>query len=1164
MKNKISLLFILFVSANFLFAQQSRNGISYQALILDSDIEELPGVNNVQSPLVNTQICLAFTILDAFGNEEYREYVVTTTDSFGMVNEIIGTGQQVSFNGWNDIVWTADSKSLMVELDKTGSCTGFELISNEVLTAVPFALYSPGSGVQGIDGKSAYEIWLDLGNTGTEQDFIDSLIGDDGDAGDAGDVGDSAYEVWLALGNTGTEQDFIDSLKGVDGTQGVDGISAYDVWLALGNTGTEQDFIDSLKGDDGEDGDDFAFELPDGTDNGDYLQWIWNGTSWDITVTTPDDTTIILISSSGTNNQSVCANVPIEPISYSFSEQVTGVTVIGLPTGLTFELANNELVISGQITQQLLQTSTFEYQVQVPQSNGPNRVAYGKITFEPAPQILLDLGEQNLSSCLLEPIEPVEYLIENSQSSATITGLPSGITSTIVGNRIIIQGTPDSTLISGSSYSYTIETDPGTCTAVSITGTLSFNDCSTCYPTAEAGADTTICSGDIFQISGNVGNATNIFWTTSGNGTFDNPNSPNPKYVPTNQDFNAGSVTLTVKAQNDSCGSLEELEDSMVLSISDCSSIDVTLINNIEAIVFANDVTFGAEIVTDNIQNIASAGLCYNTSGGATTSDPKVEQAYYDGGFWKEVPPVFELDLVGVPVDSLFVRPFVTTIGGDTVYGNQIAIANEDPNRNHIYNFSTESGDFSPENYTINTTSEITFQNIISLNRINWSYSSPNYSDIVIVNFPNLDRINGDFKLSYEFSLREFNAPKLREIRGRLFLSYNNIEKFLLPSLIKLSEWSSSSSQIFANEKLVDLDLTNLEHKFYSFEIFQNKSLKNLVFEKFHSCTNNSNNPGWFSIHDNENLQTISFLSLEDFTAEIHIRNNINLESISFSNFKHHNAGAINISENYSLDEIIFSSLESSLNASISINNCHSIKNLDFPSLNNFNYISIYSNSQMNILNFPELQIIHSYFGVENNSSLNQLQAPKLISTGDKVYNNHSFGLSSNPLLSTIDFTSLHKVYTSMTISENSQLDLNDFPCNLFVLVNDGLDCTFGDINVSNNLDDSYCFQDPNLIPPIDIQSTDAYNVTSDAAIVDTTIISFTKMKSRGLVWGTSPNPTVPLICEDVCSENGSLNGDYTSYLYNLQPNTTYYFRAYGEDCNGVYYGNELTLTTPP
>ena len=29
--------------------------------------------------------------------------------------------------------------------------------------------------VRGIDGKSAYEIWLEQGNTGTEQDFLDSL-----------------------------------------------------------------------------------------------------------------------------------------------------------------------------------------------------------------------------------------------------------------------------------------------------------------------------------------------------------------------------------------------------------------------------------------------------------------------------------------------------------------------------------------------------------------------------------------------------------------------------------------------------------------------------------------------------------------------------------------------------------------------------------------------------------------------------------------------------------------------------------------------------------------------------------------------------------------------------------------------------------------------------
>lgn len=1135
MKNKISLLLILFASANFLFAQQSRNGISYQALILDTNVEELPGVNNVQSPLVNTQICLAFTVLDAFGNEEYKEYVVTTTDLFGMVSEVIGTGQQVSFNGWNDIAWTSDSKSLMVELDKTGSCTGFELISNEVLTAVPFALYSPGSGVQGIDGKSAYEIWLDLGNTGTEQDFIDSLIGDDGDPGDPGDDGDSAYEVWLALGNTGTEQDF----------------------------------IDSLKGEDGEDGDDFAFELPDGVENGDYLQWIWNGTSWDITVITPDDTSIILISSSGTNNQSVCANVEIEPIVYSFSEIVSGVTVIGLPSGLNFELTNNELIISGEITQQLLQTSTFEYQVQVPQSNGPNRVAYGRITFDPAPQIILDVGEQNMSACLLEPIDPIEYLIENSQNSATVTGLPPGISSSIVGNRIIISGTPDSSLIDGSSATYTIETPPGTCDAVSITGIISFTDCSTCYPTAEAGADATICSGEIFQIAGNVGNATNIYWTTSGNGTFDNPNSPNPKYVPTNEDFSSGSVTLTVRAQNDSCGSLEELEDSMLLSISDCSSIDVTLINNIEAIVFANDVTFGAEIVTDNIQNIASAGLCYNTSGGATTSDPKVEQAYYDGGFWKEVPPVFELDLVGVPVDSLFVRPFVTTIGGDTVYGNQIAIANEDPNRNHIYNFSTESGNFSPENYTITTTSEITFQNIITLNNLNWEYGSPNYSNIVVVNFPSLDRINDDLKLYYEYSLREFNAPKLREIGDKIEIQNNNLEKFLLPKLESIRR----GGFIRFNENLNELNLESYKGGNFStdcrIEISGNNSLLTLNLENFYTTRSGNGYTGFLIINENHSLKTINFDTNLDLESSIEIYNNQSLEEINFTSLTNVNTGYININEP-NLKKINFNSLVSSRSSkefsywsepSIFIYQNTLLEEINMPILEDFYKISIENNESLPEIIFSELATVHKNITIRNNVNLSKIHMPKLETTGGKVYNSQSLSIYSNQTLNDINFDSLHKVYTSLTLENNQQLDLNDFPCNLFVLVNDGLDCNFGDINVSNNLDDTYCFQDPSLIPPIDIQTVAAFNISSEQAQSGGTITSFTKMKSRGVVWSTSPNPTIE---NDFFSENGSLNGSYDSYMYNLQPDTTYYFRAYGEDCNGVFYGNELQFTTLP
>ncbi|MDA3866653.1 MAG: carboxypeptidase-like regulatory domain-containing protein, partial [Salinivirgaceae bacterium] len=115
------------------------------------------------------------------------------------------------------------------------------------LLSVPFANYA----FSGNAGASAYEVWLGLGNIGTEDNFINSLTGPDGEQGEPGI---SAYEEWLALGNTGTETDFLNSLTGTDGEPGVDGLSAYDVWLSLGNTGTEEEFINSLTGPEGAQG----------------------------------------------------------------------------------------------------------------------------------------------------------------------------------------------------------------------------------------------------------------------------------------------------------------------------------------------------------------------------------------------------------------------------------------------------------------------------------------------------------------------------------------------------------------------------------------------------------------------------------------------------------------------------------------------------------------------------------------------------------------------------------------------------------------------------------------------------------------------------------------------------------------------------------------------
>ncbi len=94
-------------------------------------------------------------------------------------------------------------------------------------------------GNDGEDGKSAYQLWLDEGNSGTVQDFFLSL---------RGPGGFSAYQIWLDQGNVGNESEFLDSLVGPTGP------SLYQVWLDAGNVGTEQDFLDTITGIPGQDG----------------------------------------------------------------------------------------------------------------------------------------------------------------------------------------------------------------------------------------------------------------------------------------------------------------------------------------------------------------------------------------------------------------------------------------------------------------------------------------------------------------------------------------------------------------------------------------------------------------------------------------------------------------------------------------------------------------------------------------------------------------------------------------------------------------------------------------------------------------------------------------------------------------------------------------------
>ena len=142
---KILIYIFFFLSATSLFSQ--RTGISYQALILNPSGEDLPGVNNSRSPLINTKICLEFTIVDNRSVEEYSETQTITTDSYGMVNLIIGDGSQVGgyANSWDGGLWDGELKRLKIDLDPSSSCSNFKTISNQEITSVPFALFAPPS-----------------------------------------------------------------------------------------------------------------------------------------------------------------------------------------------------------------------------------------------------------------------------------------------------------------------------------------------------------------------------------------------------------------------------------------------------------------------------------------------------------------------------------------------------------------------------------------------------------------------------------------------------------------------------------------------------------------------------------------------------------------------------------------------------------------------------------------------------------------------------------------------------------------------------------------------------------------------------------------------------------------------------------------------------------
>jgi hypothetical protein len=159
---KLLLITLLVFATGALFAQT--DGMSYQAVIINPNIQEIPGVDVSGNILPDTTVSIRFTIIDSNNLVEYQEMQTTTTDAYGMINLIIGQGES-STGSFLEILWDGKQKNLKVEIKFDGTYT-YNDLSNQILLFTPYALHRDiiATGDLVVDGTTTLNSSLTVAN----------------------------------------------------------------------------------------------------------------------------------------------------------------------------------------------------------------------------------------------------------------------------------------------------------------------------------------------------------------------------------------------------------------------------------------------------------------------------------------------------------------------------------------------------------------------------------------------------------------------------------------------------------------------------------------------------------------------------------------------------------------------------------------------------------------------------------------------------------------------------------------------------------------------------------------------------------------------------------------------------------------------------------------
>ena len=153
------------------------------------------------------------------------------------------------------------------------------------------------------------------------------------------------------------------------------------------------------------------------------FSWTVGGSSDNVDITFNPDNTITLSSAAGTDNQTVCINTAITPITYT-TTGATGADFTDLPAGVTGSWSGNQVTISGTPTA----SGTFNYEVELTGGCG-TVTTNGTITVTPDNTITLSsaAGTDNQTVCINTAITPITYTTTGA-TGADFTDLPAGVT----------------------------------------------------------------------------------------------------------------------------------------------------------------------------------------------------------------------------------------------------------------------------------------------------------------------------------------------------------------------------------------------------------------------------------------------------------------------------------------------------------------------------------------------------------------------------------------------------------------------------------------------------------------------------------------------------------------------------------------------------------------